>query len=78
MNNYACLICGSYFCDRRCHIKFMPTEPTPVPAPQPSLRKAALEALVAAEVYMEAESSNTNVRERLVKALEQLATELER
>lgn len=54
------------------------TETTQVPAPQPSLRKAALEALVAAEVYMEAESCNTNVRERLVKALEQLATELER
>lgn len=88
MNNFACFICGSYFCDRRCHIKPMPTEPTPVPAPQPSLRKAASEALLAGALALadmhralpQASNGWTDAmkatEERFRKALEQLAEEL--
>lgn len=52
----------------------MPTEPTPVPAPQPSLRKAALEALCSAEAFL-ASSAGVD-EERFRKALDQLAEAL--
>lgn len=52
----------------------MNTDPTTVPAPQPSLRKAALEALCSAEAFLA--SSASVDEERFRKALEQLAEAL--
>ena len=66
--------------------EFNPAHPLPVPAPQPSLRKAAAEALLAGGLLLsdaQRDSSNwqasamaKNSEERFRKALEQLAEAL--
>lgn len=84
-----CIVYGYHHCHSRISDRFilpMPTEPTPVPVPQPSLRKAAAEALLAGGLLLsDAQRDSVNWQqtcmarsseERFRKALEQLAEAL--
>lgn len=86
-----CIVYGNHYCTGRFFkryepIQHMPTDPTPVPAPQPSLRKAACEALLAGGLLLsdvQRDSANwqqtcmaRTSEERFRKALENLAEAL--
>lgn len=76
---YWCLTCRSYIaspCAHICQECTMQVDPTPVPAPQPSLRKAAVEALVSGELMLSYVDRSTDICNRFRKALEQLSEEL--
>lgn len=61
---------------RHMHMNTEPDQATPVPSPQPSLRKAAVETLVAGELLLSFVERNTDACNRFRKALEKLAEEL--